>query len=156
MNKEKLIYKEKHGNIEVISLGKEHLDACVKLDLLALKGLWSKKQWAIELTDNKRICLGAITKSKFYAVASGWIISNELHIMIVAVHPLFRRKGLGKLVVSSLVREAELLGIKRITLEVKESNEPAKEMYKSLGFKIYGKRNNFYKDGSDALILWFN
>ena len=38
-------------------------------------------------------------------------------------------------------------------LEVKVNNEPAKAFYKSMGFKTVGNRSNFYKDGSNALLL---
>ena len=156
MHKEKLIKKGRFENIKVISLGEEHIDACTRLDLLSLNGLWSKKQWGIELTNSKRVCIGIISLSTLLAMASGWIVSNELQITIVAVHPDHRNKGLGKLVLSSLISKAQASGIKTATLEVKESNEPAKQMYKSLGFRIAGKRADFYKDGSDALILWLD
>ena len=41
----------------------------------------------------------------------------------------------------------------QIYLEVKDTNEPAKAFYKAMGFKTVGNRSNFYKDGSDALLL---
>jgi len=152
----KIITELEFYNSEVISLGEEHLNACVELDLLALKGLWTKKQWSLELTNNRRISIGVVRDSILLAMASGWIITNELHITAVAVHPLHRRKGLGRLILLSLLDKARMSGTKNTTLEVKRNNEAAIEMYKSLGFRVGGQRPNFYKDGSDALILWLD
>ena len=48
---------------------------------------------------------------------------------------------------------SKLLKTNHIHLEVKDNNESAKAFYKIMGFKTVGFRSNFYKDGSDALIL---
>ena len=42
-----------------------------------------------------------------------------------------------------------------MTLEVRESNITAINLYESMGFKIYGKRKNYYADNhEDAYIMW--
>ena len=142
-------------NLTIIQLGILHLDSCFELDQKSLKGLWTKSQWERELTDPKRICLGIIElKTKnLLGLCSAWIVIDELHITFVAVNPIHQRKGLGRLLLSDLIKRSELLQTNHIHLEVKENNEPAKALYKSMGFQTVGNRSNFYKDGSDALIL---
>ena len=142
-------------NLEIIQLEIIHLNACYQLDKKSLKGLWTKSQWGRELTDPKRICLGAIEIEckKLLGLCSAWLVIDELQITSIAVHPNHQRKGLGKLLLSDLVKRAKLLQSSQIHLEVKKTNEPAKALYKSLGFKINGIRSNFYRDGSDAIIL---
>ena len=139
----------------IIQLGEMHLDACIDLDVKSLKGLWSKSQWEKELTDPKRICLGIIDleTKKLLGFCSAWLVIDELHITSVAVHPIHRRKGLGKFLLSDLIKRSSSLGTNQIHLEVKETNNSAKAFYKFMGFKTIGKRSNFYKDGSDALLL---
>ena len=71
----------------------------------------------------------------------------------MAIHPTHQRKGLGKFLLSDLIKRSISLRTNQIHLEVKETNEPAKAFYKSMGFKNIGNRSNFYKDGSTALLL---
>ena len=132
-----------------------HLNDCIDLDQKSLNGLWTKSQWERELTDPKRICLGIIEfeTKKLLGLCSAWLVIDELHITFIAVHPIHQRKGLGKFLLSDLIKRSKSLQTNHIHLEVKDNNEPAKAFYKSMGFKTVGNRSNFYKDGSDALIL---
>jgi len=142
-------------NLKIIQLGKIHLDDCVVLDQRSLNGLWSKSQWERELTDPKRICLGImeLENKKLLGLCSAWSIIDELHITFIAVDPLHKRKGLGKLLLTELTTRSKSLRTNHLHLEVKDTNEPAKAFYKSMGFKTVGNRSNFYKDGADALLL---
>ncbi len=46
-------------------------------------------------------------------------------------------------------------GVKNMTLEVRESNEAARNLYRSMGFEDAGRRKRYYSDnGEDALIMW--
>ena len=142
-------------NLKIIQLGIKHLSACVILDQKSLNGLWTRSQWAIELTNPKRICLGIIElkTKKLLGLCSAWLVIEELHITFIGVHPMHQRKGLGKLLLSDLIKRSKSLKTNHIHLEVKDNNESAKAFYKSMGFKTIGFRSNFYKDGSDALLL---
>ena len=142
-------------NLTIIQLGILHLNSCIDLDQKSLKGLWTKSQWEKELTDPKRICIGVLDleTKKILALCSAWLIIDELHITSIAVHPIHQRKGLGKLLISDLIKRSNSLLTNQIHLEVKETNEPAKAFYKSMGFKIIGNRSNFYKDGNDAILF---
>ena len=142
-------------NLTIIQLGRKHLNKCLDLDQKSLNGLWSKSQWERELNDHKRECLGIIEleTKKLLGLCSSWIVIDELHITYIAVLPMHQRKGLGKLILSDLIKRSKSFQTNRIHLEVKNNNEPAKAFYKSMGFKTIGNRSNFYKDGSDALIL---
>ena len=142
-------------NFTIIRLGIMHLNSCIDLDQESLKGLWTKSQWERELTDPNRICLGIIEleTKKLLALCSAWLIINELHITSIAVQPIHQRKGLGKFLMSDLIKRSSSLRTKQIHLEVRDTNKTAKAFYKSMGFKTIGIRSNFYKDGSDALLL---
>jgi ribosomal-protein-alanine N-acetyltransferase len=142
-------------NHTIIQLGIKHLNDCMDLDQKSLNGLWSKSQWERELTEPKRICLGILEfeTKKILGLCSAWLVIDELHITFIAVHPMHRRKGLGKFLFLDLIKRSKPLQINQIHLEVKNNNEPAKAFYKSMGFKTVGNRSNFYKDGSDALML---
>tara|TARA_B100000965_G_scaffold69815_1_gene55047 strand:+ start:1454 stop:1909 length:456 start_codon:yes stop_codon:yes gene_type:complete len=142
-------------NLTIIQLRILHLNSCIDLDQKALKGLWSKSQWEKELTDPKRICIGVLDleTKKILGLCSAWLVIDDLHITSIAVHPIHQRKGLGKLLISDLIKRSNAFLINHIHLEVKKTNEQAKAFYKSMGFKIEGIRFDFYKDGSDAILF---
>ena len=144
----------KRASWKVSSLRLEDLDSCIKLDQITLKGLWSKQQWEKELSDSKRLCIGIFENSNLIALGCGWIVTDELHLTAIAVHPLHRRLGLGKILLSSIFHKASAEGCRRATLEVKSSNREALALYQSCGFITAGCRRNYYKNGSDALIQW--
>tara|TARA_B100000214_G_scaffold201718_1_gene146161 strand:+ start:378 stop:833 length:456 start_codon:yes stop_codon:yes gene_type:complete len=142
-------------NLTINQLGIMHLNDCLDLDRKSFNGLWSKAQWEKELTDPNRICLGIIKleNKKLLGLCSAWLVLDELHITFLAVHTMHQRRGLGKFLLSELIKRSKALQTNYIHLEVKDNNEPAKALYKSMGFKKIGNRSNFYKDGSDALVL---
>ena len=142
-------------NLTIIQLEIIHLNDCVDLDQKSLNGLWTKSQWERELSNPKRICLGVIEveTKKLLALCSAWLVLDELQVTFIAVHPMHQRKGLGRFLLSDLIERSKSLQTNHINLEVKYNNDPAKAFYKSMGFKTVGHRSNFYKDGSDALLL---
>ena len=142
--------------VKIIPLEAKHLSLCIELDEKTFNSLWTRSQWEREIMDPKRICLGAFESTQLVGLCSGWFISDELHIMILVVDPQHLKKGLGTLILSSIIDRVKLLGINKILLEVKEENEPAQSLYKKMGFKITGHRRKLYRDGSSAFIFMKN
>lgn len=133
----------------------EHWGECLALDRAALGGLWSEGQWRTELSDPGRPCLGLRQPGcPLEAVACGWLVVDELHITLVAVDPVRRRRGLGRRVTLALLAEAARSGAERATLEVAADNAAALGLYGDLGFRTAGRRDRYYRDGRDALIQW--
>lgn len=83
-------------------------------------------------------------------------VADEAELLLIAVHPEARRKGIGQLLLDHFLEAAETDGASRIHLEVREGN-PALAMYRRAGFSAAGRRRKYYKgsDGSeyDALTL---
>jgi len=81
-------------------------------------------------------------------------MGDEAHISTIAIHPAFRRRGLGGLLMVHMVEEAIALSARLVTLEVRVSNLSAQRLYESLGFVEVGLRKNYYHDNKeDALIM---
>jgi ribosomal-protein-alanine acetyltransferase len=78
---------------------------------------------------------------------------GESEVLNLAVSPDFRRKGLGRALLSTLVD-----GYRgTIFLEVRESNLAARNLYKSMGFKEISSRPNYYEYPSEtAIVLKFH
>ena len=135
-------------------LSEDDLDSCVSLDRISLNGLWSAGQWRSELLEPGRICIGLHLAGTLVAMASGWLVLDELQINVVAVDPTQRRQGLGRSVLEALMEEARQQGAIRATLEVASCNQAAIALYERCGFLTSGTRRAYYCDGRDALIQW--
>ena len=82
-----------------------------------------------------------------------WIVAAEVQILNVAVHPDWRRKGIGRGLVEVVLDEAREEGASRVTLEVRRYNHPAITLYERLGFRRVGERRNYYGAGEDAVLM---
>jgi ribosomal-protein-alanine N-acetyltransferase len=140
--------------LECLPLEPIHLQACQDLDKRCLGGLWNQEQWHSELAEQRRPGMGLWRQSALVAMASGWLVVDELHITVVAVDPLQRRQGLGRLVLEALLSLAQHQGAERATLEVATTNTAAVALYRALGFRDAGIRRGYYRNGDDALIQW--
>jgi len=135
-------------------LGPSDLQACLDLDRRALGGLWSDSQWIRELQEESRPCLGLWEENNLRALATGWLILDELHITAVAVDPNHQRRGLGGRVLAALLAHGLSQGAHHATLEVAATNEAARGLYAAAGFQKAGIRRAYYRNGDDALIQW--
>ena len=82
-------------------------------------------------------------------------VAGEAHVLNLAVHPDFRKRGLGVALLGDLMRHALEDDVSRVTLEVRPSNSRAIALYERAGFELVGMRPNYYDDtGEDAMIMW--
>lgn len=83
-----------------------------------------------------------------------WLIAGEAHISTIAVHPAHRGKGLGELLLASMLKRAIRLGGEYSVLEVRESNATAQALYRKYEYMVIGRRRQYYRDnGEDALLM---
>lgn len=73
-----------------------------------------------------------------------WHIHDEVQINNIAVHPDFRRMGIGEAVVNMVLSKVKMEGARFITLEVRPSNFAARALYNKLGFEVLGIKENYY------------
>ena len=104
----------------------------------------------------QRNCIGMVAEHAERVV--GFMIYElhkaKLHILNFAVHPCFRRAGVGAQMVSKLVSKLSSHRRTRITLEVRETNLCAQLFFKSQGFKAVKVLRTFYEDsGEDAFLM---
>jgi [ribosomal protein S18]-alanine N-acetyltransferase len=118
---------------------------------------WSRSMFAGELAKPSSISLGAfesaLAKLVGYLIVSRYI--DAWHVMNLAVHTDFRRKGVASRLLEGLF-ELTASDIRRgYTLEVRISNTSAIALYEGAGFHSTGVRRGYYTDNrEDALIMW--
>jgi [ribosomal protein S18]-alanine N-acetyltransferase len=111
--------------------------------------------WELVNSDVTRVYLLRDAEDRAIAFCIAWIIFDELHINTLAVSPRHRRQGLATVLLQGIMKEAAEEGARRATLEVRESNTAALELYARLGFQVTARRRNYYTNPvEDALILW--
>jgi len=77
----------------------------------------------------------------------------EIHISTIAVHPDWRGKGLGELLLLTAMEQALDLEVSLVSLEVRASNQVAQNMYRKYGFRFTNIHPGYYRDGEDAWLM---
>jgi len=108
----------------------------------------------VERDDDYSHFIVARYKRKTIAFLGFTHVLDEAHIVTFAVHPEFRRRGVGTQLLTYTINIAKSLGAKKVILEVRVSNISAQSLYRKLGFQIVAIRKKFYPDtGEDGYIM---
>lgn len=145
--------------LELRQLDKTDLDEVMEIEPVAFGNHhWSRQSFENELINRLGYYYAAIdAETKQLVGYSGyWLIGgDEAHITTLAVHQDYRRNRVGEVLLVNNILTSRQNGAKWLTLEVRESNEKAQNLYFKFGFKNLGVRRHYYQDNSeDALMLW--
>lgn len=116
---------------------------------------WTEANFLHEIENNPLAWnLVARAGGRVVAFACCYIVGDELMLNDLAVDPSLRRGGIGGMLLGHLIEGARGRGCRRLTLEVRPSNRPARALYEAFGFASVGLRRHYYADtGEDALLL---
>lgn len=134
----------------------QHLPQVMAIEKKSFAAPWSEGTYFREICENSYATyLVAMAEGTVVAYGGYWLILDESHITNIAVHPQWRRRGVGSHLLSALMYSALVKGAQRATLEVRKSNIGAQDLYKEFGFRVAGLRRAYYTDDNeDALIMW--
>jgi ribosomal-protein-alanine N-acetyltransferase len=133
------------------------LDLVVSLEARCFTNPWSRDMLARQLAESQttRVFVLRLPDVPVAAFCSCWFLVDELHVNTMVVDYPFRRRGLGLLLMQHVLTDAARSGVRRATLEVRESNVAARRLYERLGFTVTAKRPDYYTEPEEhALILW--
>lgn len=83
-----------------------------------------------------------------------WHVADELHVINVATHPSFRRRGVGAALIDEVIAYARQRDVRLVLLEVRRGNSAAIGLYRRYGFEQTGVRERYYSDNDeDALEM---
>ena len=136
--------------------GPKDLEALYAIEVASFSTPWSKKALALDLENPlSHYILLEDDQGKVLGYGGMMKLVDEGHILNIALAPEVRGKGYSHRLMEAMLDLAQDLGIRAMTLEVRPSNEPALALYEGFGFKVGGRRKNYYIDNQeDALILW--
>lgn len=160
MNQEKFPFK-----VEPMTLA--DIPAGIVVDRAAYGANFSPRNYSDELENNRLAHYFVIrpvatvsaseensSSLKIAGLGGFWLIAGELHVITLAIHPHYRRLGLGAWLLLTLIEEGQKLGADIATLEVRLSNGAAIALYQKYGFQEVGRRPSYYtNNGEDALIF---
>ena len=140
--------------MEIRLMTADHVSQVAQLEKLCFRDPWSENSVASELNNPLSLWLVAVEGEKVAGYVGSQSVMGESDMMNVAVHPDFRRQGIGERLILELIDQLANRGNHSLTLEVRASNVSAIALYRKLGFEQVGLRKNYYRNPKeDALIL---
>lgn len=116
---------------------------------------WHENAYHTELANRSATYLVARLENTVVGYCGMWVIMDEAHITTLAVDPDHRGKKIGERLLIGMLEEAILIGATRSTLEVRENNAVAQNLYRKYGFREAAIRKNYYTDNQEnAIVMW--
>ncbi len=133
---------------------KDDLDEVMAIERSAYRYPWSSGFFLQELQVACARSILAEVDGKICGYVLFWLLPGSIDVHNLAIAPDSRRLGIARLLMRQVVAAAGAQSVTRVTLEVRQSNEPAKRLYLSLGFTQAGLRKGYYSDdGEDAFTM---
>ena len=140
--------------MEIRHLKEADIPQLVDLEKQCFSDPWSESAFRYELTNPLSVWLVAAENGIIAGYAGTQTVLDESDMMNVAVNPAFRRQGIAKKLIESMVKILKDRDSKCLTLEVRVSNAEAISLYEKLGFIQVGLRRGYYRNPrEDAYIL---
>lgn len=136
----------------------DDIGAVVAIDRLSFPNPWPERSYTYELQYNpsSRLFVAEASEEgepKVVGFVGFWFVIDEAHISTVAVHPNFRGYKIGDRLFAKALAAAKEMGGCIVTLEVRQSNQVARSLYRKYGFKKVGRRKRYYRDNNEDAIL---
>jgi len=140
---------------KIRSLKPEDIAEVSAIEVASRPSPWTAEQFTAELrNDNSRpLVLTERQSANIIGYVIPWEIAGEIQIQNIVVKEVFRSKGLGQLLLNIALANGLDVGCDQAILEVRESNRPAIHLYQQYRFAIVGRRESYYRDGENALLM---
>ncbi len=141
--------------ISIRTMTASDISEVASLEKLVFSDPWSEKVYTETLALDGVEYVVACDGEKIIGAAGVRNIVGTGEITNVMISPAYRGKGIGRQMMSELIRRGAALGAQDLTLEVRAGNDHAIRLYESLGFISAGIRPGFYNNPKeDAVIYW--
>lgn len=131
----------------------EDLDQVMEIEEDLFSVPWTREGFLTYLMKKDTMFFVVEEKEKILGFCSMMTVLDEGDILNVAVRRERQKEGIGQFLVDSILRMADMQGIRLVHLEVREGNRTARRLYERLGFKEDGLRRNYYEDPVENAVL---
>ncbi|MFC2947546.1 ribosomal protein S18-alanine N-acetyltransferase [Virgibacillus sediminis] len=134
------------------------VEAVMEVERASFSTPWTTDIFYQELIDNRHAHYFVIEiNQKIVGYAGIWVVLDDAQITNIAIHPEYRGKKMGQKLFQYLLQQTAMMGVTRLSLEVRKSNLPAQRLYRKFGLVPGGVRKNYYTDNQeDAIVMWVN
>jgi ribosomal-protein-alanine N-acetyltransferase len=149
--------------IQIRDANRSDLPRILEIERLAFPSPWTLASFERELTLPFSRVMVAIPyddtparredRDSIVGFLCRWLIADECHVLNIAVHPDSRRLGIGGVLITEAISEARTNGAGVVTLEVRRTNLPARQLYRKFDFEERRLRRHYYGPGEDAIIM---
>ena len=140
--------------ISIRRLTPSDIDAIMAIETESFASPWTESMVENEFALDHSRLTGLFENGSMAGFCVSWVILDEGHIADIAVGRDFRQKGFGRMLLDSILEDMRAAGVKKVFLELRRSNIPARKLYEKTGFEPIGVRKNYYSDdGEDALVM---
>ena len=130
-----------------------HLDGVCAIENACFAHPWSRQSIEAELDNENSLFYVAVEDGQVIGYIGMSFVLDEGYIYNVAVKADCRKNGVGSALIQTLVTHCRKNNFAFLTLEVRESNAPARSLYEKFGFIKVGERKNYYSDPTENAIL---
>lgn len=139
------------------TMRREDLAAVMEIERRSFAQPWSRPFFEKELATPFARLMVAVEQGSPRETVVGytcaWRVTDEVHLLNVAVHPERRGLGLGRALVEAVIAQAVDNQARVVFLEVRAGNVVARRLYRRLGFRDLGIRRGYYGPGQDAVVM---
>ncbi|HET6490455.1 MAG TPA: ribosomal protein S18-alanine N-acetyltransferase [Syntrophales bacterium] len=148
-------------DLEIGPLTVDDIGEIMQIERTSFRTPWSPEMFKQDLHFPIARCLAARLKGGTEKQLAGyiicWFVADEVHVTNIAVREDLRNRRIATRLVEEALFLARNERMNYCTLEVRRSNESARELYRRLGFETRGVRPKYYSDNNeDALIMWLD
>ncbi len=140
-------------SITLRPLDEADLDEVVAVEAASFVEPWSRSLFTEELVQASRRYLAAVDGGVVCGYGGIMLVGEDAHVVTLAVAPNYREQGVASRLMMNLIGLARENGARHLTLEVRESNAAALELYGKFGFEPAGRRKGYYAT-EDAVVMW--
>ncbi len=132
----------------------DDIHAILEIEQISFSTPWSKESFLNEVYKKYAFSKVALFEGNIIGYICANYLHHESHILNLAVHPDFRRRGVATILMSKAMRELKEKGCVFMYLEVRVSNTGAQRFYERFGFKTETIRKKYYGNpDEDALLM---
>ena len=114
---------------------------------------WTERSLEESAASATGVALVSESPGEITGFVLGRHIGDEAEILNLATLPEKRRRGEGRALLEKALAEFQTRGVRRVFLEVRESNVKAIAFYKKHGFSETGRRKAYYREPEEAALL---